>query len=213
MMKNKKYIVMLALTLLTGIATKAQQPGQDSTPGNAAVTEDAVIESNGNLSFDSRIAAGSNSKVDVPPSFSSTCDWFVEAKLMFPTLVGYGIQAAYVPKHWGAYASLMGAEGYRTFSDSRGALYDDYVHYTWLTGGAVFRPLLNPYSLDFQLFGGLAMGYGGGAEFGIRLAGLEGGHFSWFSGSFGIINTNHDSYITIGISIGISAMMGSIIIL
>lgn len=229
-MKNKKYAIMLAVTMLACFGTMAQQPWRDSLQQHSATPQyDEVIESHGNLRFDSRVPTSHNSAKSYGEqndnnhqntysanystgngdafNLPSTCNWFLEGKIIYPVQVGLGLQAAYVPRHWGGYASLMQSDGFRTFYDERGTPYDELVTNTWLTGGAVFRPSLNPWLLDIQLFGGIAVGDGGGTEFGIRLGGLENSQFSWFSSSFSVINTVHGTYFTMGLSIGVTALL------
>lgn len=116
------------------------------------------------------------------------CNWFLEGEGLYgPHDLAYGFNLAYVPNRFGVYASLMGG-----------------INADWLTVGAVCRVSEPQQRLDWQLYGGIVVGYGYGAEAGIRLAtnaDRNYGKFCWNSISAGVLNAGGVFYGTFGVSL------------
>lgn len=216
-MKTKLGIMMVACTLLCATTAMAQQPAgtpaaknaADSTAANDVVTASDGLRFDGPVLYDGQRHDGSATVGDpydgrrqeanggFDRRFARRRDvsrLFLEYKVVAGDYLGYGAQGAYVPEHWGGYASYLTtrrvpSNGYR---------------YDWFTMGAVYRPMLHPEVMDFQLYGGVAIGDGCGVEYGFRLAAASGNPFSWFSFTMGGISTPGYSAFTLGISVGLS---------
>ena len=127
-----------------------------------------------------------------------TSRWFVEGKMVWLGPWGLGLQAAYVPRHIGAYASAV---SYRYEQDPR--------RYGLFSIGAVVRPVTHPRWVDFQLYGGLVTGYGTGVDLGARVATPSNSPFSWMSLSAGYAITSLGVMMNLGLSIELSAALGT----
>lgn len=191
---------LLGLLCLVGNTTWAQTP--ITTPSVTLPTipndDDTIVGGTDDLIFSSKIPMAGNPTVnrliglqtyDEPYSHL-----FCEIEWLFGgETTGAGFNFAYVPKHFGAYMSLMADE------------YDP-----WFTIGAVWRPFTKPAGLDWQIYGGPAFTYGIGYEVGTRFSANAKGNFSsawsWISGSLGVITINGTSYTTLGISLGIISL-------
>lgn len=119
------------------------------------------------------------------------CSFFCEGEfLVAPRDVAAGINFTYLPKRWGAYASLLGG-----------------VRHSYLSVGPSLRLLDASSSVDWQLYGGLMFGgYRVGAEVGTRFAlPRRESSFCWTSASVGVGIINGDSFFTLGISFSLVA--------
>lgn len=194
----------MAAALLLSLSAWAQEPGNSA--GND------VVSSHGDLLFDGPAArhchmdecAPAEANYGAPRrSFGrsgNVSQWFLESKMLVGAgQVGYGLQGAYVPYHWGGYTSYAVAGSYDE--------YDMPYRTDWFSAGAVFRPLTYPAAMDFQLYCGVAVGDGCGVEYGLRLASATRSPFSWFSFTIGGIQTPYYHVVTFGFSIGITGVV------
>ena len=101
--------------------------------------------------------------------------------------IGFGVHMAYVPGKWGGYGSM--------------GLFDYNGFYT--TFGAVLRPVDGLQLLDWQIYGGAAIGWRPGVEIGTRVA-FGDTDYSLCSFSFGRMFVDRTSYFTIGLNIDIA---------
>jgi hypothetical protein len=114
--------------------------------------------------------------------------WFCEVQYLYGRQdVAIGLNLTFLPETWGGYIS-----GYYG------------VNANWFMLGAVHRFSSIHNRLDFQVYAGLAFGYGCGAEAGIRLSVANPRKrckFSWLSVSMGGVVTNDGSFVTCGLSL------------
>lgn len=108
--------------------------------------------------------------------------------------IGLGVTAAYVPKRWGFYGEY------------RRSYYSD-----WGAAGVVFRPVMEPSMVDWQLFAGPAYTTDGlGYQIGTRFApgALDNtGSFCWLSGSLSMTSVQGCRYYCVGLSLSLSALV------
>lgn len=228
-MKSKLFIIAAVGTLMFSVPVMAQQPRQTSPASNDTTTQEAPVQpktsteeenvvtsSHGDLLFDGQVPQQRQLSTDnltygqnglrngevhngrrnaFYRNDVNASEWFFEGKAMLGDNVGGGVQCAFVPRHWGGYMS------YLITSDA------DYYRYDWLTVGAVFRPMINPEVIDFQLYGGLAVGKGSGVEYGLRIAAADDSPFSWLSFTMGGIQTPDFSAVTFGFSVGLTGII------
>lgn len=195
----KRIILFLAI-LATGALLQAQTPDSNARG-------DEVVSSRGSLRFGSNVPTRqlrianetpqNNKGLSLKDQYadSEASEWFLEGKALLFSLTGVGLQAAYVPGHFGAYGTFAVGS-------------DRYFRHTVLAAGAVLRPVARPRWLDFQVYGGLAGGYGVGFECGFRFAAVSNTRFSWVSGSYGWIFTNKGTIVTLGVSIDLAVISG-----
>lgn len=101
-----------------------------------------------------------------------------------------GLNFTYLPERWGMYGSML--VGFR---------------YNFASLGAAVRLSETYDDLDWQLYGGIICGDGLGCEGGMRLAGTRSGSgFGWCSGSMGVAVMDGRGYLTLGLSLEISAI-------
>jgi len=114
---------------------------------------------------------------------------FLECLGMFGPNPGVGLSLAYVPQRWGFYASgLVGK------------------HRNHMAVGPVLRVTDAEASTDMQLYGGLVFNRRLGGEVGVRLAATRrNSDFSWLSGSMGVGYLNGHTFVTLGLSLEITA--------
>ena len=127
------------------------------------------------------------------------CSFFLEAQfLIAPRDVAAGVNFAYLPERWGAYATLMAG-----------------INHTYLSVGPSVRLLDASSSVDWQLYGGLMLGgQHAGAELGTRVAlPRRESSFCWTSASMGLGVINGDTYFTMGISFSLVALSALSILL
>lgn len=112
--------------------------------------------------------------------------------------IAVGLNFTYLPNRWGIYGSLLTG-----------------VHHDYASLGAALR--LSDYddACDWQLYGGIVAGDGMGGELGMRIAApRHNGTFGWCSGSMGMVFLDGSSYVTLGLSLDLSAIVAlSLIIL
>ncbi|MBO4487944.1 MAG: hypothetical protein J5729_06235, partial [Bacteroidaceae bacterium] len=123
---------------------------------------------------------------------SHYCAFFLEGETMIgPSDLGLGVNFTYLPKRWGAYASLLRGD-----------------KYSYLTAGPALRLSDYDEGLDLQLYGGLVFeGMHTGAEAGLRIAAPQtSSDFCWTSASLGMGVINGDVYATFGLSLDIVAI-------
>lgn len=116
--------------------------------------------------------------------------------------VGFGLNAAYVPKRWGGYVN-----GFYSRYRYTNALLVKYQ----IGMGVVVRPVIEPSSIDWQLFagptmGGLNWGYELGTRFSVGSLGNT-NKFSWVSCSLSMIQTLDGIFYTMGLSLELSGII------
>lgn len=118
--------------------------------------------------------------------------FFLEGQLMMGSNdMALGGQVAYVPQRWGAYVG--GAMGFM------GA---------YVKAGPVWRLSDCGNDIDWQLFAGVNICRHLGAEIGLRMgAPRMWGNFCWTSYSMSVGYANRMSYITLGFSLSLTAIM------
>lgn len=197
-MKRKCLMLIwcLGCTLILWAQDKPRNPRDFESMHRVEVSsEDEVVGGTDDISYNHSVPmAGSPAwnyllgrKVVVEP-YSR---YFLEGVMMcgFDHLA-LGIDLAYVPEHWGVYASLL-----------EGVSFQSGLNADWMTMGLVWRPVTEPAKLDWQLFTGPAFGIGNGWELGTRFAATnQGSRFSWLSGSVSMMSLAGRSYFTIGLS-------------
>ena len=169
-----------------------------------AQNDDEVVGGTGDLSFDSQIAVAGNAAVNRMIGVSVYNEpysrYFVECILAVgDSYNGGGISVAYLPKRLGGYASFIGTDETLIFS-----------------GGLALRPVATESFMDWQLYGGAAVGNGMGIEYGTRIsanANGNGGAFSWLSGSVGRIVFSQTRYTTFGLSIDLASFLSLLFLL
>ncbi len=159
-----------------------------------AQIDDEIIKSSDDLHFGERPAMEqADSKVST--SFAPSCSsLFLESTFLVGNNndIGLGISTTIIPYHWGGYGTVSGL-----FSE----------RYSIYSAGVVYRPNIYPRFVDFQLFSGLSFSNGVGFELGFRLSSTDSVNrniYSWYSGSFSIINVNHATYYTFGLSLDLA---------
>jgi len=230
-MNLKRILVLLSLLVAGSLATYAQN---DSIAGNVAVKvdtielvaveidvpdsmiawdEDEVVNSTDDLQFSSKVRVAGNPLINRlsglvvnDPQYSR---YFLEANVHLGYSekldnlgAGFGINAAYIPKRWGAYMDGFCSR----FKYSNAMLYRYQV-----SMGVVVRPVMEPSSVDWQVFLGPSMGgLNWGYELGTRLAVgslNDTNKFSWISGSLSMIQTLDGTFYTLGLSLELSAIV------
>lgn len=117
--------------------------------------------------------------------------YFCEAEAMIGDKdVAVGMNFTYLPERWGMYGSMLVGE-----------------RHSYLSLGPTLRFSDKYDELDWQLYGGVMIGDGVGGEFGMRIAGSrnESG-FGWCSGSMGVAVMDGRGYMTLGLSLEITAI-------
>lgn len=118
--------------------------------------------------------------------------FFEIESLIGPRDLALGANFTYLPSRWGAYGSVLAG-----------------FNHSYLTVGPALRLSGYDSNIDWQLYGGLV--FGGrhmGGEAGLRMAMPDhGSDFCWNSASMGIAILNGDSYLTLGLSLELSAII------
>lgn len=126
-------------------------------------------------------------------SFDDFCTTFTELNLMWGwRQTGIGVNFAMVPGRFGGYAEGVCGDGFNA-----------------LSFGPVMRLFDDHHIVDWQVYGGLMLGYSAGFEVGTRLAsgrGLLSGAFSWWSISSSTIWMGGEQYYTFGLSLGLATV-------
>lgn len=120
------------------------------------------------------------------------CSYFCEAEGMFGTDdVAIGMNFTYLPNRWGVYGSLLAG-----------------IKHHYATFGPAWRFSDCGDDLDWHLYGGIAVGDGIGGEFGMRVgAAKRDGEFGWCTGSMGMMFLDGESYLTLGLSLDLTAIV------
>ena len=219
----KRYALLLALVLLMGGTAWAQDTVRTSTPdtNSAPDTEENVIggrpqrsntqrESNVlgapvyyNIDGSLRTADNTHGNpraeyVRPRHHWRNTLDsqfntYFCEVEGMLGMGdVALGFNFTCLPERWGVYGSLLAG-----------------MNHNYATLGPVLR--LSDYddACDWHLYGGIMVGDGIGGEVGLRIAAdKRTGSFGWFSGSMGMAIIDGESYVTMGLSLELTAIVG-----
>ncbi len=198
-----------------------------STPTTTAEQEDAVVSSRGSLNFDRQVAQPDNigtqqaivpNATSQPPYYGevhngkriggNTSQFFLEYKSVLGlSEIGKGVQAAYVPFRFGGYLGFMSTRYTKLVPIEaeykwQYTVPDGYksvlCQHSWFSLGGVLRLIERPRRLDCQLYGGILVGDGLGAEYGIRFAKATSSPFSWNSFSMGLMHTPEGTALSMG---------------
>ena len=129
---------------------------------------------------------------------SRFCTYFCEAESMLgPSDLAIGLNFAYLPDRWGIYGSLLTG-----------------INHDYASLGPVLRVSSFDDFCDWHLYGGLLVGHSIGGEVGMRIAApRDHGSFGWCSGSMGMAFIDGKSFVTIGLSLDITAIAALCLIL
>ncbi len=166
-----------------------------------AQTDDVVVAGSDDLRFSDQVTLSGKSARGILSSGSHYSSFFFETVALYGEgHFGGGFNFTCLPRRWGGYASLLFLSGYVP-----------------VTCGVALRPVVAPSFLDWQLYGGLAMGFGmAGYEVGTRFsanADANGGSFSWWSASFGFIRIVDARFVTLGLSLDLASILSFAIFL
>ena len=118
--------------------------------------------------------------------------YFVEMEGMFgDDELAMGGSFTYLPDRWGAYGSALVG-----------------INHDYLSVGPAVRLSQEGSFIDWHLYGGVMIGQTLGGELGMRWAvPSRKGSFSWSSGSMGLVVVDGRSYLTVGLSLEIAALV------
>lgn len=173
------------LAIITFIACAATTLAQQN---------EQVVSGTGDLSYGMHVdVAGNptwNRLIGIRTYDQDFCHYFLESEILIgPGDAAWGLSFTCLPERIGVYGSLLGG------------IYDN-----WLSCGLVWRASQPDNRFDWHFYGGDVWGPSIGLEAGVRISATgqnNGGAFSWWSGSLGVIAMEHQAYFTIGISIGV----------
>lgn len=118
--------------------------------------------------------------------------FFLELEAALGSRSALGMSFTYLPERWGIYGSALFGPRREYFS----------------VGPAVRLSGINA-RVDWQLYSGLTFGHRVGGEIGFRVAApSRGSEFCWNSASLGMAVIDGRSYLTLGLSLEISALLG-----
>lgn len=119
--------------------------------------------------------------------------YFCEVEGLFgPKDIAAGINFTYLPEQWGVYGSMLA--GFRR---------------NYASLGAALRLSDIDYDFDWHLYGGVICGDGVGGEIGMRIGGTRSDSgFGWCTGSMGVAVMDGRGYLTLGLSLEITALTG-----
>ncbi len=101
-----------------------------------------------------------------------------------------GLNFTYLPDRWGVYCSMLTGFRYNYFSVGPALRFSEVDDWC-----------------DWQLYGGLMVGDGLGGELGLRIASEKTrSNFGWCSGSMGVAVMDGRGYLTLGMSIDLTAI-------
>lgn len=180
----KKIVVFLLLWLPMAVTLNAQ-------------SDDIVVGGTSDLQYDENVALAGNKTFNqirgIQLNSHDHCKLFIELGVALSTEIsdyGFGLNVAYVPDRWGAYGSI-GAFDYNGF---------------YATCGAVLRPVAETSIIDWQIYGGLAIGWYPGVEIGTRI-GIGKGILSMCSISLSRVYVDRTRYTTLGLNIDLALLM------
>lgn len=219
----KKYLFLLVL--LAGGMAWAQVPADTTVTGTADTTEENVIggrvqrtniQSEPNVlgapvyyNLDGSVRVGGyrgnprgeymmpdhHYRNTLSRHFNS---WFCEAEAMVGDKdAAVGMNFTYLPERWGIYGSMLAGR-----------------RYNYASLGAALR-LSDTYDIiDWHLYGGLIYGDGVGGECGMRIGATRGKTgFGWCTGSMGVAVMDGRGYLTLGLSLDVTAMAALTVLL
>ncbi len=212
---KKRLTLLVALGMMVAGQAVAQQ-------------DDAVISSRGALNFDRQVTSPDHSGVQqeaaphaTQPPYSgevhngkrtggNTSQFFLEYKSVLGfSEIGQGVQAAYVPSRIGGYVGFMSTQYSKLvpvevvrkwqYEENTLAGFERVTsRHAWFSLGGVLRLTERPRRLDWQLYGGVLLGDGVGAEYGFRVAKATSSSFSWNSFSMGLMHTPEGTALSLG---------------
>ncbi len=117
---------------------------------------------------------------------------FLEVEAAMGHRSALGLNLTYLPERWGVYGSAL-------FGPRR----------QYYSIGPAVRLSGRQSSVDWHLYSGLTFGRRLGGEIGFRVAAPSRGHeFCWTSASLGMAVIDGNSYLTLGLSLELSALLG-----
>lgn len=124
--------------------------------------------------------------------------WFCEAEAMIGDKdAAVGMNFTYLPERWGIYGSMLAGR-----------------RYNFASLGAALR-VSDKYDLiDWHLYGGIICGDGIGGEGGMRIGATRGKTgFGWCTGSMGVAVMDGRGYLTLGLSLDVTAAIAALTLL